>query len=273
MRLGSCVIVGALILVTASHSESQQLLRAEPAKMQSIAARDAIQPLPPAIEKHAAVLRNRLRPSVQSWIAQQAQAVAAQPDPNIPALRTSIRQRFNESLAPTDAKAGGSLVGGASTLDDALAFLILMQAAQNDESDLRSQMQQVQTINQQKQALRQIQDDINQQTRAIAPTLRMRPCSTPVCRALPSRLTAVNEATAGLAKPTHLQAGSNLTYQQLDTILSDLKPSLDSMSEMSEMASMRLQMAMDRRSKFIETLSNIEKSINDTQSSIIGNLK
>lgn len=47
----------------------------------------------------------------------------------------------------------------------------------------------------------------------------------------------------------------------------------DSMNEMSEMTSMRLQMAMDRRSKFVEALSNIMKKMSDTDSSIIQNMK
>src|SRR5450631_1735376 len=52
-----------------------------------------------------------------------------------------------------------------------------------------------------------------------------------------------------------------------------LKLQLDAMNEMSEETSMRLQMAMDRRSKFMETLSNILKKISDTQSSIVQNMK
>jgi chromosome segregation ATPase len=59
----------------------------------------------------------------------------------------------------------------------------------------------------------------------------------------------------------------------LKSIQNDLKGQLDSMNEMSEETSMRLQMAMDRRSKFVEALSNIMKKINDTQNTIVQNLK
>jgi len=45
------------------------------------------------------------------------------------------------------------------------------------------------------------------------------------------------------------------------------------MNEMSEMTSLRLQMTMDRRSKFIETLSNIVKKLSETSDSIVQNLK
>ncbi len=43
--------------------------------------------------------------------------------------------------------------------------------------------------------------------------------------------------------------------------------------DMSQVESMRLQMVMDRRSKFGESLSNIMKKISDTASQITGNLK
>jgi hypothetical protein len=53
----------------------------------------------------------------------------------------------------------------------------------------------------------------------------------------------------------------------------ELKAKLDGMNEMSEMTSMRLQMMMDRRSKFISTLSNLMKKISTTQESVVQNLK
>src|SRR5260221_294068 len=59
----------------------------------------------------------------------------------------------------------------------------------------------------------------------------------------------------------------------LETLLEELKSSLGSMSEMSEETSLRLQMTMDRRSKFVAALSNIMKAIGDTQNSLAGNLK
>lgn len=45
------------------------------------------------------------------------------------------------------------------------------------------------------------------------------------------------------------------------------------MNESSEMNSPRLQMTMDRRSKFIETLSNIMKKLSTTQETLAQNLK
>jgi hypothetical protein len=59
----------------------------------------------------------------------------------------------------------------------------------------------------------------------------------------------------------------------VDAELDAIKQSLDSMSELGETESLRLQMAMDRMSKLMSTLSNILKKISDTQQSITQNLK
>ena len=60
---------------------------------------------------------------------------------------------------------------------------------------------------------------------------------------------------------------------QLLAVQNDLKRKLDDMNEMSEMTSLRLQMMMDRRSKFISTVSNITKKISTTQDTLVQNLK
>lgn len=59
----------------------------------------------------------------------------------------------------------------------------------------------------------------------------------------------------------------------LKSVQADLKAKLDSMNEMGEMDSLRLQMAMDRLGKMMETLSNIMKKIDDTDSAIVNNMK
>jgi len=47
----------------------------------------------------------------------------------------------------------------------------------------------------------------------------------------------------------------------------------DSDNEISEMSSMQLQMLMDARSKLLQTASDMEKSLSDTDMAIIGNIK
>jgi hypothetical protein len=53
----------------------------------------------------------------------------------------------------------------------------------------------------------------------------------------------------------------------------DVKRSLDSMTELGQSEGLRLQMAMDRLSKMMQTLSNVEKKIADTEMAIVQNLK
>ncbi|HEX8301479.1 hypothetical protein [Sphingomonas sp.] len=59
----------------------------------------------------------------------------------------------------------------------------------------------------------------------------------------------------------------------LDAMVEGMKNDLDSMSEMGEMESLRLQMAMDRLSKMMSTVSNLLKKISDTSETITQNLK
>ncbi len=70
-----------------------------------------------------------------------------------------------------------------------------------------------------------------------------------------------------------LQLTGGVTIGGLKNLLDDLKGKLDGMNEMSEMTSLRLQMTMDRRSKFISTLSQTMKKISTTQDILVQNIK
>ena len=59
----------------------------------------------------------------------------------------------------------------------------------------------------------------------------------------------------------------------LHAVAQSFESSLDSLSEMGEMESLRLQMAMDRLSKLMSTLSNLMHKVSDTQSAIVQNMK
>ena len=61
--------------------------------------------------------------------------------------------------------------------------------------------------------------------------------------------------------------------REIDALLDVAKGQLDQLSEISEEESLRLQMAMDRMSKLMQTLSNILEKIDDTAQSITQNLK
>jgi hypothetical protein len=55
--------------------------------------------------------------------------------------------------------------------------------------------------------------------------------------------------------------------------LDDMEEKHDGMNDMSDMTSLRLQMAMDRRSKFIATLSQVMKKISPIQDQLVQNTK
>ncbi len=127
---------------------------------------------------------------------------------------------------------------------EAISFIVMMEASRQAQDDLHDIMEQTKAANarkaQQREAMaaqKDAQRALSDQARAEAAAASQRPrvaCVDPPC---------------------------------LST------PPMDSMSEMGEMESLRLQMAMDRRSKLLETLSNIMKKSSDTASTITSNLK
>jgi hypothetical protein len=119
------------------------------------------------------------------------------------------------------------LLGGFDGDIEAIVFLVLMNAAEEAQEDLRSIMAEVRAINHQKSKLRDMLETVEREDAELAKRLR--------CE-----------------------------YDELFVSTQD---------ELGEVQSLRLQMALDRRSKFLSTLSNLLKKLSDTESSIIQNLK
>jgi len=71
---------------------------------------------------------------------------------------------------------------------------------------------------------------------------------------------------------TQIEA-AEMSLDLLKKMQENLQINLANMTDMSDKTSQQLQMAMDRRSKLMETLSNILKSMSDTQNAIVQNLK
>ncbi len=57
------------------------------------------------------------------------------------------------------------------------------------------------------------------------------------------------------------------------TVLVALQEELDYMGELSQELQVRLQEITDRRSKLEAAISNLEKKLDDTESSVAGNLE
>ncbi len=194
------------------------------------------------------------------------------------ASRSEVVAEALRQLGKSEA-AGGS--GEAGDDIEALAFRVMMQATQDANQDLKTIMGEIQAMNKAKQQMREmiqkIKHDISANCRKkgeIDPLdlktgmgserayhRAMIPCPDPLAK---GGVTLV---------PTNLYPGKVKDVCQLQDIRDDLMSRLDSMGDISEMMTLRLQMAMDRRSKMMSTLSNIMKKISDTAEAITQNLK
>lgn len=129
-----------------------------------------------------------------------------------------------------------------STMDIIEAVDLIMFLLNDDgEADLRAMLVEMQAINKNKQKLRHLVDQVTQEGQ------RLRHADTS------------DTAAAYTALVTEAQQA--------------IEDRLDALSELSEMAAQRLQMAIDRRSKFLSTLANIMKKLSDTDTTIAQNLK
>jgi hypothetical protein len=221
-----------------------------------------LRPLPQEIIRRHAVLSAKLQPSTRMWVQQRAFLESKKSSPDVTALKADAKSHFqatNPNLSGADI--------------EAVAFLVMMEASKSAEEDLKSIMDGVKLINKQKEALRSALNDVNQLTAASGKTPPSTPCTVPLCRSLSSRISQIQSQSPASPRLRRLQLRPNPTYADLNAARIDIKSNLDSLSEMGETESMRLQMAMDRQSKMMATLSNILKKMSDTNDSIVQNIK
>jgi hypothetical protein len=212
-------------------------------------------------------LRSRLQPSVAQWVVQQAAVQKKQTKPDLGALRATVRARLGGSLAAMDV--------------DALVFLVMMEAAQSSQSDLQQIMQQVQADNQAKQSLRGVQEQLQQaqanleaNARAQSkPSAANEPCVTPACAAIAEKAKNAERVSAASSKPLHYAVGTQPTRSQIAELQVRTKADSDSLNDLSEQLQLRMQMEQQELSQAYETISNIMKTMSDTSSAVIQNLK
>jgi hypothetical protein len=179
------------------------------------------------------------------------------------------------------------------------AFIVLSMATKDMDDDIRMIMVEIKAMNAAKQKLRDLikelngwiskemskqhgSEDIDSERAAGSKTKASAVRPTAKATALPLRRITLETKTSPVIHLEYVKApvipplpppNSGQTVSGLKSMLDDLKGKLDGMNEMSEMTSLRLQMTMDRRSKFIETLSNIMKKIGTTQETLAQNIK
>jgi hypothetical protein len=167
-----------------------------------------------------------------------------------------------------------------------LVFLVLMEASQDAQDDLRDLLEDMRAATQAKHRLRttaaklrQRLEDAEQQERDEYHQRDER--DRDFARLDFEMITQALLIVAAHQSDYQVQALADdllLTRRRIrragtDDPVDPAKDQLDSLTELSEMESLRLQMALDRRSKFIEALSNVMKKMSDTNDAIIENLK
>ncbi|HEU4532920.1 MAG TPA: hypothetical protein VFS00_02335 [Polyangiaceae bacterium] len=178
-------------------------------------------------------------------------------------------------------------VKGVTSSDvEAMAFLVLMQAAHSAQEDLRAIMASVKALGAAGEGGRVVLERLGRDLAANAGAGAGDPIKPAPdgCLILGAECAAVAgvagegvdaELVDALVRRAYGRAagGGLLTKDDLVRTIGAMKNEIDSLSEMGEMESLRLQMAMDRMSKMMSTLSNILKKISDTGSTIIQNMK
>lgn len=202
-----------------------------------VAGAASAQQFPQGAAAREAQLLKRMGPQARAFIQREAR-------------REVAAGEANQATATAAAGAYGPTLGASSDADaEALAFLVLMEASRDSESDLKSIMEETKAANAAKAKQRTALQASGSSKAGIQDDSRV----------------SIQNTSRPLTRPVPPRA--------VDSIQDDSRNRLDSTSELGEMASLRLQMAMDRRSKMMEALSNLMKKQSDTSSSIVSNLK
>ena len=205
---------------------------------------------PPGAEAREAQLMVKVGPQTRAWIRQEAAREAHLPEVAETVAVNAVRKY--------------AVLGDISNADiEAVAFLVMMQAAKSAQEDLKAIAAGVKQVNDAKAAAAR---SANVKAAAPARSLRSPPPATnsAAVRSAPANRVVANRAAIS-PRP--------LPKAEFDRKLDGIRNDPDSLSEMGEMESLRLQMAMERRSKAMQTLSNILKKMSDTNASITQNLK
>ncbi len=188
----------------------------------------AVPSIPPAMTARYDGITSHLRPSVLAWTKQEAQIFAARPTFSLQDVETAIQARFAGQGVAQMNLSGGDI--------EEIAFVVMMQALQDQDSDLQAQMNQMKALT---AAKSQIRNEIALANQRVASAVG----------SSPSPPASSNAST------------TNLTNR------------LDSLNAQSETQSLQVQTMTQRRSKLIDTLWDLLKSIQGTSDAVVQNLK
>lgn len=171
-------------------------------------------------------------------------------------------KRLDSGAVMIKAKNYGVL-GNMSNADiEALAFLILMQAAKSAQEDLKAIMAQVKAINEKKQQLRSAKSALDNKNKTVS---RVQMDSI-------KRLVNLGK-TASTARQIKTASNQAVTSREINEVTAKVNSELDAVGELGEEQSLKMQITMDRMSKQMSTISNLLKKISSTAQTITQNLK
>lgn len=199
-------------------------------------------------------------------------------------IKSTAKTIHEKNMSDADAKKMASQYGTLGNMNnadiDALAFLVMMQASKDAQEDLKSIMAGVKSSNEQKKQIRDLQQDFEQHKKDVSrprlDSIKLVLIKQPVVQTVNTGkvMRPVKIVPTNTARNKQLTTVSRtVTKEEIDKTEKDIKVKLDSLNEMGDMESLRLQMAMDRQNKMMNSLSNILKKISDSESSIIQNMK
>ncbi len=146
-----------------------------------------------------------------------------------------------------------SLLGSLGDIDvDLAVMLVMMETANAAQDDLRAILAEMQAVNARRARNRQAIEAMKAQRQEVRKEALARGTREP---------DAVLEVL--------LTAYGIVVEREVDQLIDDI----DSMSEMGEMESLRLQMMMDRITKMMSALSNLMKKLSDTSQQVVQNMK
>ena len=200
-------------------------------------------------------------PQIAAWVRMRGAGLAR--DGEIP--------NADDMPAYVHKTGGGLFKNPGSSNDDimAIAFLVMLEAAKSAREDLKSIIDKVKEINEAKARLRRQLDALRSALDDSA-AKGVAPCLLADCNAAANALAhaaGLRGETSGYPLPVAPAKAD------LDAMLELLRKQEGEVSEMGQMESLRLQMAMDRLSKIMSTLSNLLKKASETASGITSNLK
>ena len=181
-----------------------------------------------------------------------------------------------------------SQFGNLPTQDiNVLVQLVMFELWQSEEEALKEMLEEMHRMNQAKKKQREYIAQLKKQKASARSKMReeyealsKRPLTASVPKKPRPVRTSPKMASTRYLKIRYPKTpkivyknAKNMNLAELDKYVEDMEHKMDTLSGLSEELSLKLQLLMDRRSKIIQTLSNILKKISQTSETLISNIK